>query len=168
MSAAMWEEVLAGLLEVAHATRPDLQKLVSFPDERYTRGGGEAAGAARPDMSAARSSGHKCSGMMECACGAEGEARAVYTLADGLGARRLQQVQVRAHVQSLLVQSCVAIYHQEHAHMPDVAVCTLLATVKAVCDHARQVRARLLSRPSGMPALASVPFQHCNKLCPPP
>jgi hypothetical protein len=45
------------------------------------------------------------------------------------------------HVQSLLVQSCAAIYEQSRAYMPDPTLATLVATIAAVCTHARQVRA---------------------------
>jgi hypothetical protein len=62
---------------------------------------------------------------------------------DGLGARRLQQFKVRMHVQSLLVQSCVAVYDQLHNVMPDAAVCDLLNTITEVCNHARLVRSSL-------------------------
>jgi hypothetical protein len=70
---------------------------------------------------------------------AEVGTRAPYTLLDGLGSRRLQQFKVRTHVQSLLVQSCMAIYDHLNSVMPDVAVCDLLGTVSEVCDHARAV-----------------------------
>jgi hypothetical protein len=38
MSEDMWNEVMAGLLHVAEATKPDIRKLMQFPPERYFRG----------------------------------------------------------------------------------------------------------------------------------
>ena len=78
-------------------------------------------------------------------CAGQGNNKAAYSLTEGLGARRLQQVKVRLQVQSLLVQSCAAIYEQSRAIMSDAALETLLDTVSTVCDHSRQVRAVLSS-----------------------
>jgi hypothetical protein len=43
MSDEMWTEVIAGILQVAEATKPDLRRLVDFPPERYFRSGRDGA-----------------------------------------------------------------------------------------------------------------------------
>lgn len=74
-------------------------------------------------------------------CSAAGDAdKSEYTLAEGLGARRLKQVAVRANVQSLLVQSCVSIYDHQHASMPAAAVKLIVEATRHICHHARLVR----------------------------
>lgn len=114
----MWRHAL----QVAEATKPDLARLVDFPAERYVRAGSN-----------------------DLPMGATPGGRAEYRLSEGLGARRLQQALVRVHVQSLLVQSCSAIYRKEAAHMPDAAVATLIAAVGEIAAHARLVRLPLLT-----------------------
>lgn len=46
MSEQMWSEVIASILHVAEATKPDLGKLLAFPQERYFRAA-DIAGACR-------------------------------------------------------------------------------------------------------------------------
>jgi hypothetical protein len=71
---------------------------------------------------------------------AEREGKSAYSLMEGLGNRRLQQAKVRMHVQSLLVQSCTAIYTKSLTLMPDSALCTLVAALSEICSHTRRVR----------------------------
>lgn len=69
-----------------------------------------------------------------------------YTLAEGLGARRLKQVGVRANVQSLLVQSCSSIYAHQRASMPVSAVKLIVEATRHICHHARLVRPAMPTR----------------------
>lgn len=62
-----------------------------------------------------------------------------YSLKEGLGARRLKQATVRAHVQSLLVQSCLSVFQAQRSIMPPAAVQFLKQSVSEICHNARQV-----------------------------
>lgn len=149
MSEQMWNEVIAGILHVAEATKPDIGKLVDFPSERYFRGDvppeGGPSDAHSPVRLQPAPSSWPCmftfTGMLTDArrC-AEQERRSAYCLTEGLGSRRLQQVHVRMQVQTLLVQSCTAIYQQSRDVMPEAALCTLVAAITEICSHTRQVR----------------------------
>lgn len=46
MDRDMWQAAMAGILEVARETVPDLSKVVSYPEARYQRGAEEESGAA--------------------------------------------------------------------------------------------------------------------------
>jgi hypothetical protein len=69
------------------------------------------------------------------------EGTATYSLVDGLGARRLNAAAVRAHVQSMLVQSCVSIHTQQHTCMSAPAVTYVVQAIAHICAQARLVRA---------------------------
>lgn len=143
MDRDMWDAAMASIVEVARETVPDLSRVVSYPESRYQRNAGDSGMIPAPAVKRGCTTDvHSCN--MHCEddewVDAGDEAKAEYSLAEGLGSRRLKQVTVRAHVQSLLVQSCVSIYDHQHESMPVSAVKLIVEATRHICHHARLVR----------------------------
>ncbi len=63
----------------------------------------------------------------------------MYSLREGIGARRLTKFRSQAAVQLLLMQSCSDVYIRQHKHMPQGSVSDVMRTLDWIASNARDV-----------------------------
>ena len=134
MDEATWVELMSFLISISSEIAPNAYDLVTPPgsvpaaaggplggDNRAASAAGASSSSASSEIAPATSQGRQGSGGSGTAAAAPAR---VYTLREGVGARRLAKFRSQAAVQLLLVQGCSELYARQQVG----------------CMHARHVR----------------------------